>query len=119
MTSQRHRARLLHQPADEAPGRGLVPAVLYEDVEDVAVLVDGPPQVLQPPVDLDEDLVQVPLVPRPRLSAAQRACVGLPELATPPPHRLIGDGHAALKYEFLDLAERQRESGGTATRSGR
>ena len=27
---------------------------LYEDVEDVAVLVDGPPQILQSPLDLDE-----------------------------------------------------------------
>jgi hypothetical protein len=47
------------------PGRGLVPPVLYEDVEDVAVLVDGPPQVLQLTVDLDEDLVKVPLVAGP------------------------------------------------------
>ncbi|MDQ1013572.1 hypothetical protein QFZ43_000121 [Streptomyces afghaniensis] len=58
----RHRVRLLHQAAEEAPGRGLVPAVLHEDVQDVAVLVDGPPQVLRFSIDLDEDLVQVPFV---------------------------------------------------------
>jgi hypothetical protein len=39
----RHRAGLCEKTAEEAPGRGLVAAVLYEDVEDVAVLVDSPP----------------------------------------------------------------------------
>ncbi|MDQ0904508.1 hypothetical protein QFZ22_000493 [Streptomyces canus] len=77
----RHRTGPLHQPAEETPGRGLVPPVLHQDV---AVLVDGPPQILLFPVDLDEDLIQVPLVPRPRLPTAQRIGVGLPELATPP-----------------------------------
>jgi hypothetical protein len=43
---QGRRASPLHQPAKEKPGRGLVPAVLHEDVQDVAVLVGGPPQVL-------------------------------------------------------------------------
>jgi hypothetical protein len=85
-------------------------AALHQDVQDVAVLVDGPPQVLQPPVNLDEDLVQVPLVPRPRLSAAQRACVGLPELGAPAADRLVGDDDPALERQLLDLAERQREA---------
>jgi hypothetical protein len=40
----------------------------------------------------DEDLVQVPFVSGPGLSAAQRACVPLPELGAPAAHRLIGDG---------------------------
>jgi hypothetical protein len=106
----RHRADLLQQRAQEAPGGGLVPAVLPEDVQDVAVLVDGPPQVLLFPIDLDEDLVQVPFVTRPGLPAAQRARVLLPELGAPAAHRLVGDGHAALEHELLDLAEGQREA---------
>jgi hypothetical protein len=36
---------------------------LHEDVEDVPVLVDGPPQVLPHAIDLHEDLVGMPLVP--------------------------------------------------------
>jgi hypothetical protein len=67
-------------------------AVLHEDVQDVVVLVDGPPQVLLVPIDFDEDLVQVPFVTRPGLPAAQRACVPLPELGAPAAHRLVGDG---------------------------
>ncbi len=33
---------------------------LYEDVEHVAVLVHGPPQILLPPPDLDEQFIQMP-----------------------------------------------------------
>ncbi len=56
----RHGAGLLEELAEEPPGRSGVPPVLHEDVKHVAVGVDGPPQVLPLPVDLDEDLVQVP-----------------------------------------------------------
>jgi hypothetical protein len=54
----RHRAGLCEKTADEASGRGFVSPVLHEDVEDVPVPVDGPPQVFLLTVDLDEDLVQ-------------------------------------------------------------
>lgn len=46
---------------------------------------DRPPQVLLLTVDLDEDLVQVPLVPGAGPTAAQRVGVVLPELGAPPP----------------------------------
>ncbi len=56
--------RWFSQKGEEAPGRGGVPPVLYEDVEQHPVLIDGPPQVLVVTVDLDEDLAKVPPVPR-------------------------------------------------------
>ena len=49
----------------------LAPGGLHEDVQHVAVLVDGPPQVLPIAVDLQEDLVQVPFVAGSGLAAAQ------------------------------------------------
>jgi hypothetical protein len=106
----RHRVCLLHQAAEEAPGGCLVPPVLHEDVEHVAVLVDGPPQVLVLPVDLDEDLVQVPLVAGPWPTTAQSVRVGLAELGAPAAHCLVGDDHASLEQQLLDLAEAERES---------
>ena len=103
------RALLLQEPAEEPPARPC-PGGLDQDVQDVAVLVDGPPQVLPIAVDLDEDLVQVPLVAGPGLAAAQAGRVGGPELGAPLPDRLVGDDHAALEHELLDLAEAQREA---------
>jgi hypothetical protein len=45
-----------HVP-EEAPGGGRVPPRLQQHVDDLAVLVDGPPQIALPPSDPDEDLV--------------------------------------------------------------
>jgi hypothetical protein len=60
-------------------------------------------------VDLDEDLVQVPLVTRPGLAAAQRIDLLLPQLHAPTADGLVGDDHAALKHQLLDLTEAERE----------
>jgi hypothetical protein len=106
----RYRAGRLHQAAEEAPGCGFVPAVLHEDIQHVAVLVDGPPHVLQLAVDLEEDLVQMPLVARPGPAAAQSVRVGLAERGAPAADGLVGHDDAAQEQEFLDLAEAERES---------
>jgi hypothetical protein len=42
---------------EEAPGGGRVPPLLQQHVDDLAALVDGPPQIALPPSDPDEDLV--------------------------------------------------------------
>jgi hypothetical protein len=94
----RHRACRLEESAEESLRRGLVPPVLHQDIQHHAVLVDSPPEVLALAVDLDEDLVQVPLVTRPGLAAAQRIGVLLPELHAPAADGLVGDDHAALKH---------------------
>ena len=64
----------------EAPrgGLGVAPA---EDVEDVAVLVDGPPQMLPTAVDRQEHLVEMPFVGGAFPAAAQPAGVFRPNLA--------------------------------------
>ncbi|MEW2121478.1 IS6 family transposase, partial [Streptomyces sp. NPDC005474] len=59
-------------------------------LDEVFISINGEQKYLWRAVDLDEDLVQVPLVPRPRLPAAQRVGVGQPELGAPAAHRLIG-----------------------------
>ena len=57
-------------PSRPLGGLGVAPA-LDKDVEDVAVLVDGPPQILTTAVDRQEHLVEVPLVAGSGLAAAQ------------------------------------------------
>jgi hypothetical protein len=56
----------LEELAEELLGRLFVPPSLHQDVEDVPVLVDRPPQVVAFLVDRDEHLVQMPLVAWPR-----------------------------------------------------
>jgi hypothetical protein len=43
--------------AEELLGRVLVPSALHEDIEDSAVLIHGPPQIMAFLVDRDEHLI--------------------------------------------------------------
>jgi len=80
---------LLGQQLTEEPLGGLgIPARLDQDVEDIAVLVDGPPQVVTTAGDRQEHLVEVPLVAGSGLAAAQAGRVDGSELGAPPPDRL-------------------------------
>ena len=66
----RHVLEPLEQPTEELPGRCFVSPALHEDVEHMPVLIHSPPQVVLRAVDLDEDLIKVPLVPRAQTVAA-------------------------------------------------
>ena len=105
----RHRPGPLQRFPEEAPGCGLVAPVLQQDVEHVPVLVDSPPQVLLHPVDLDEDLVEMPFVARPRAASAQGRGVGGTEPARPLVDRFVADLDAALEHQLLDIAQAQAE----------
>lgn len=53
----RHVAQTLEQLAEEALSRPLVSALVHQDVEDIAVLIDCAPQVTTLAIDADEDFV--------------------------------------------------------------
>ena len=61
-------------------------------------------------VDFEEHLIQVPLVTRPRRSAAQTVGVSLTELETSFSDRLIRKGDTATGHQFFDIAKAQREA---------
>ena len=82
----------------------------YEGVEDVAVLVDGPPQILQSPLDLDEQFIQIPGVALAALAVPQSPRIGEPEPQTPLPNRLVGHGNTAFGEEILDIPKTQAET---------
>src|SRR5882724_692334 len=55
----------LEQLTEELLGGVLVPPTLYENIQDVAVLIHGTPQIVAFTVDREKNLIQVPLVARP------------------------------------------------------
>jgi hypothetical protein len=57
------------QLAEEARGRTPITPWLEQDIDHVAVLVDGPPEILLAPVDVHEQFVQVPRVAQASLPA--------------------------------------------------
>jgi hypothetical protein len=77
---------------EKAFGSFLVASALHQNVQDIAVLIHGSPQVMFLATDREEDLVQMPLVAGPRLPAPQRVGIGLPEL---------GDQRRMVSYETI------------------
>ena len=90
--SSRDTALSFQQLPEEAEGRQPIAARLHENVDRVAVFVDGPPQILLPPPDLDAQLVQMPGVALAAPAVSQPPCVVEPERSTPVPNRFIGHG---------------------------
>lgn len=95
------------QLAEEPFGRTGTAIPLHQDVDHVSVLIHGPPQVVALAPDLHEDFVQVPPVTQPTLATLQPSCVLRSELAAPLPDRLVGNGDAPLREEFLNVAQTQ------------
>ena len=99
----------LEQLAKEAYGSTAIPPGLNQDVNRVAILIDGSPQVLLLTLDLEEHLVKIPKVAELALFALQPPGIFAAELPTPLANRLIGDDQAALGEQILDVAETQAE----------
>jgi hypothetical protein len=74
---------------EEPLGGQCITPVLHEDVDHVAILVDGTPEVVDLPAQRDKDLVNMPNITKPALSALEASAVLGPELQAPTPDRLI------------------------------
>ena len=65
----------LQQLAKKTCGSPAVATRLDEDIEDVALLIDGAPEIVPLSLDGDEDFVQVPGVAQPALSTREPSSV--------------------------------------------
>jgi len=106
----RHVQQALQQLAEKLLRRLLVASALHEDIEDVVVLVDSAPEVVALPVDGQEHLIQVPLVPWLGASVLQLIRVVLPKLQTPLADGLMGHVDATLEQDLLYVTVAQREA---------
>jgi len=105
----RHILQALQQSAKEALGGFGIPPLLNENVEYDTILIHGAPEVVLHPLDTNEHLVHVPLVPRSWPAAAQTVGEALAELLAPAPHRLIGDDHAPFSQKELNVPQAEAE----------
>ncbi len=100
----------LQELAKEALGRTPIAARLDENIDQVAVLVDGAPEILPLTLDPHEDFVQVPRVAEATLLSCETACVLRSELPTPLADGLVGDADPPLSEEIFDVSEAQTEA---------
>lgn len=88
----RHIGQALRQLA-KARLRGLlIPLPLHEDIQDVAVLIHRPPEIVPFTVDGEKHLIQTLRTPRSGPLVPQVMGIGLPALPAPIPHRSTGLG---------------------------
>lgn len=103
-------ALLLGKLPQQAPGRlGIAPS-LHDLVEDIAVLIDRPPQSVLRAADGDDDLAKVSDVAQPRSLALQSTGIIGSKLHRPTLHGFIGDDDTALHQHFLHQAQAQRKA---------
>jgi hypothetical protein len=98
------------QFAHELRGRPGVAPPLHKEIENLAPLVDRPPEPESSAADQDSHLVEAPFRGWPMTSAAKLPGEQRPELQHPSPDCLIGDIQPALGQQILDIAEAEGEA---------
>ncbi len=79
-------------------------------ISDVAILIDGTPEILPLSLDGDEDLVQVPCVSQATLVALQSTSVFRHELDAPKSDGFIGNRDSAVREQVLNVSKAHAES---------
>jgi hypothetical protein len=96
--------------AEELLGGGLVPPPLHQDVQDIPLLIHGPPEIMALPIEREEDFIQMPLVASPGPSMPEPIRIGLAEFAAPLADGLIGHDNPTGEQEFFHIAVAQAEA---------
>ncbi|MGB7301434.1 MAG: hypothetical protein WBD34_19095, partial [Burkholderiaceae bacterium] len=91
------------QSGKEAPGCLSIAFLLHEYINDFSILIDGTPQIMLFPVDLDKDLIKIERITEPQVPTLQAPGVSWAELVAPEPDRLITDDDASLRQQVFDV----------------
>jgi hypothetical protein len=76
----------------------------------VSLLIHSPPQIMPFPLDIHEELVQVPDITQPSLFGPEFPGVVWAKLPTPLPDRLVRNHDSSLRQELLYVPEARGES---------
>ena len=106
----RHVRTALQQLAEELAGCAFVAPALHQEIEDSAILVDCPPEIVPVPVDREEGFIQMPLIAWLCTPSAQLMGLLLPELETPLAHRFVGYDDATFGQELFHIAVAEVEA---------
>ena len=93
----------------EALGRMAITPRLDEDIDDISVLINSPPEILSLTADLHEDFIQEPDISEAALSSSQLPSVVWTELPVPLRDRFVRHDDSSLGKQSFDLSEAQTE----------
>jgi hypothetical protein len=77
-------------------GGALIAARLNQDVDHIAVLIHGPPEIVLLTIDSDKEFVQMPGVAEATLTPLQISGIARTELLTPDSNRFIRNEDSAF-----------------------
>jgi hypothetical protein len=106
----RSTAAPLEQLAKEPRGCLAIPVGLEQNVDDFAVLIDGPPEVLTLATNRHKEFVQMPRVADWAGTMPKPPRVREAEGRAPVSDGFERDGDASVRKEVFDVTEAQRES---------
>jgi hypothetical protein len=98
------------ESSKESLCRTLITMRLNQNIEDVAILIHGTPEILLLAIDSNKDLIQIPVVAEPSLSSLQFPGIVRTELLTPLSNRLIRDDDSTFGEKILDISETHAEA---------
>ena len=78
---------------------------LHENIDHDSMLIDGSPEIVGNAVDLEEDLIQMPLVAGPSPTSSQATSELLAKLIAPAPNRFIAEEHSAGSHHLFHISE--------------
>ena len=88
----------------------MIAARLNQNVDHIAVLIHGPPEIVLLSIDSNKDFVQVSNIAEPALTPLQFSGIFRTELLTPDSNRFIRDDDSAFGEKIFDIPEAQAET---------
>ena len=99
----RRRTLSPQQFAKEPPRSLFVSSLRHQNVENIAVLIDGALQIPLLSLDLDEDFIDMPDVPQSTLFLSEPSSVFRSELQTPETDGFVRNNDPTLSQQILDI----------------
>ena len=99
------------QSAKKPLGCTLITARLQQNIDDITVLIHGPPQILLLAVDSDEEFVQIPdITELASLFLLETPGIVGSEFPTPAPNGLVRNNDSAFGQKVFHITEAQTEA---------
>ncbi|WP_299409214.1 hypothetical protein [Acaryochloris sp. IP29b_bin.148] len=71
----------------------------------MAIFIDSSPQVVFPPLDLDNNVIEMPLIYRVEAVTTNMIGIGLSKFSTPLSDGFISNLDASIQHHFLGISE--------------
>ena len=98
------------QSAEEPLGCTLIAARLQQNIDDITILIHGPPKILLLAVDSDEEFVQIPGITEASLFLLETSGIVGSEFQAPLPDGFVRNSYSAFGQKIFNITEAQTET---------